>query len=250
FLLEPAFAQRDREHFLRVLPLAILLRVERAEVAADDLLGGVALEALRALVPAHDPALRVEHEDGVILHALDEEAISFFGVSERLFTVLARGEVLDDLRVALELASGRAHRDEDDVRPEHRAVLADAPALALEPAFLRRDTELILGPSDGGVVGGIKERARLAHDLVLVVAVDALEARVPREDASVRVEEEDRVLLHRLDEPAVVAVLRAALSRVLLRVARGQCMARCRFSAKGVTAPREGEVAVHTTEPA
>src|SRR5688572_27404434 len=40
---------------------------------ADDLVGAVALDALRAKVPRDDAAARVEHEDRVVPHALDEE---------------------------------------------------------------------------------------------------------------------------------------------------------------------------------
>jgi len=40
---------------------------------AEDLGLGVALEALRAGVPAHHPARRVEHVDGVVDDGLDEQ---------------------------------------------------------------------------------------------------------------------------------------------------------------------------------
>jgi hypothetical protein len=48
-------------------------RIKGSEVLADDLLGGEALDALRAGVPACDAARRVEQENGVILRALHEQ---------------------------------------------------------------------------------------------------------------------------------------------------------------------------------
>ena len=50
-----------------------LLRVEAGEVLADDLVGLVALDPLGPGVPGGDVALRVEHEDGVVLDALDQQ---------------------------------------------------------------------------------------------------------------------------------------------------------------------------------
>ena len=66
--------------FFRVVPLALghlelpvgfpaaglFGRVEEREVAADDLVRGVALDPLGAFVPGHDPARRIEHEDRVV----------------------------------------------------------------------------------------------------------------------------------------------------------------------------------------
>ncbi len=54
--------------------VSVLLCVEHGEVLAEDFPCFVALDPLRAGIPAHDVAGGVEHEDGVIGDALDEQA--------------------------------------------------------------------------------------------------------------------------------------------------------------------------------
>ena len=51
---------------------AVVLGVEAREMLADDLCALIALDALGARVPAHDVALRIEHEDRVIGHGVDQ----------------------------------------------------------------------------------------------------------------------------------------------------------------------------------
>jgi hypothetical protein len=51
----------------------VLGGVERREVPPDDLVRAVALDPLGAYVPGLDPTGRIEQEDGVILHDLDQE---------------------------------------------------------------------------------------------------------------------------------------------------------------------------------
>lgn len=41
----------------------------------DDLVGSVPLEPLRTRVPAQDKTLRVEREDGIVLHAFDKKPV-------------------------------------------------------------------------------------------------------------------------------------------------------------------------------
>src|SRR5204862_113362 len=49
-------------------------RIERGEVRTEDLVGAVAFDALGAGIPARDAPVRVEHEDGVVSNALDQQA--------------------------------------------------------------------------------------------------------------------------------------------------------------------------------
>src|SRR5690606_1900745 len=51
-----------------------LRRIEAREMPADDLRGSIARDAFGARVPACHEALRVEHDDGVILDPFDEQA--------------------------------------------------------------------------------------------------------------------------------------------------------------------------------
>ena len=55
--------------------VALLLGIEAREMLADDLVGGVTLDAFGARVPAHDMALRVEHVDCIIHDAADQEVV-------------------------------------------------------------------------------------------------------------------------------------------------------------------------------
>src|SRR5262249_44892315 len=50
----------------------VVLRVERREVATDDLVRAIAVDPFGADVPRHHATARIEHEDRVVAHALDE----------------------------------------------------------------------------------------------------------------------------------------------------------------------------------
>ena len=54
---------------------AVLVGVEPGEMFADDLFGGVALDALSTRVPTQYPPIGVEHVDGVVHHALNEQFV-------------------------------------------------------------------------------------------------------------------------------------------------------------------------------
>src|SRR5687768_12074365 len=71
-VLEPSYTRGLFELARWPVPPERLPRVESREVLADDLLGLVALDALRALVPGQDDALGIEQEDGVVANALDK----------------------------------------------------------------------------------------------------------------------------------------------------------------------------------
>ncbi len=71
--LEPTLGQRRGQGTGGQALGAILLAVEAREMAADDLAGFVALDALGAAVPAHHPALRIEHVDRIVAHALHQQ---------------------------------------------------------------------------------------------------------------------------------------------------------------------------------
>ena len=72
-------------------------RVEAGEVLADDLVGAVALDAARPRRSRWRPALGVEHEDGVVLHALDQQAESLLALPQLLLGLLPLGQVAGDL---------------------------------------------------------------------------------------------------------------------------------------------------------
>src|SRR4029453_11368204 len=135
FALGPAFASRLGKRLPRASGIHVLVGVESRYVAADDLLAPVALDALRAGVPAGDDAVGVEQVQRIVHHALDQQPEALLGLAQRLLVALALGEVARDLREADELATLVAQRGQHHVGPEARPVLAHPPALVLEAPF-------------------------------------------------------------------------------------------------------------------
>jgi hypothetical protein len=87
-------------------------REEPRVVRADDLVGGVALDALGTRVPGADVADRVEHVDRVIPDRVDERAVVLLAVRQRL---------LGDAGALRGLArSGREDRDVERTLGERR----------------------------------------------------------------------------------------------------------------------------------
>ena len=72
--LEPAFARGGRERARRQAGLPVLLDIEAGEGGAQDLGLRIALDALRAGIPAGDQARGVEHVDRIVVDGLDEQA--------------------------------------------------------------------------------------------------------------------------------------------------------------------------------
>ena len=70
--LESSFAGGKIEIALRLSTAAILGRIEHREMLAYDLLARIALDLLRATVPASDISVRIEHEDRIVSSAIEE----------------------------------------------------------------------------------------------------------------------------------------------------------------------------------
>jgi hypothetical protein len=148
-------------------------------VLAENLLARVAVDALRAGVPARHHALRVEHEDGVVEHALDEQAKTLLALAQRLLVQLAVGEIARDLGETEVTAVLVAQRRDHDIRPEARAVLAHAPAFVLEAALGERDLQLVLGPAALERLARVEDREMAPDDLFFGVALEVPRAKVP-----------------------------------------------------------------------
>ncbi len=73
---EATLLERDAQRRGRQIDGAIFIGVELREVLTDDLLGGVALEPLGAGVPAAHHPLGVEHVDGIVADAFDQQPIA------------------------------------------------------------------------------------------------------------------------------------------------------------------------------
>jgi hypothetical protein len=72
-------------------------------VLADDLLGPVALDPLRSGVPGGHMSLRVEEEDGIVLHIRDEVLKLLFAGAQSLFRPLLPFDF------NLQWSAGRSH---------------------------------------------------------------------------------------------------------------------------------------------
>jgi hypothetical protein len=64
--------------------LFVLGGVEDGEMLSDYLLGVIPLDAMSPFVPSGDVAIGVEHEDSVVLDALDQKAEALFALAEDL----------------------------------------------------------------------------------------------------------------------------------------------------------------------
>ena len=167
---------------------------------ADDLVGAIALDALGARIPARHASLRVEHEDGVVLHCLDEQAKALLALAQQLFLATALCQIARDLGEAAHLAFGIVQRRDRHARPEQAAVLAHTPALVLDTAFLRGEFELALRPAALQGILRIEHREMLSQDFGGAVSLDALGAGIPADDLPFAVEQENRIVLHALDQ--------------------------------------------------
>jgi hypothetical protein len=121
-------------------------------------------------------------------------------LGQRGVGLLLLGQVARDLGKADQLAHVVVDGVDDDVGPEAGAVLAHAPALGFVAAFARGGAERACRPALDPVFLGIEARKMLAHDLVGLVALDALGADVPVADRALGREHVDRVIGHALHQ--------------------------------------------------
>jgi hypothetical protein len=176
--------------------------IEPGKMPADDVASAVAVDAFRAAVPAGDHALFVEGHDGIVDHALDQQAEAFLALAQSRLVAQPLRQVARDLgipeQVAALVTDGRDHH----VRPEGRAILADPPAFFLEAAVQRRDVELASGALPLAAVSHQETREVRAHDLGRFVTQDLLGTGIPACDVAIRVEHEDGIVAHALDQRA------------------------------------------------
>ncbi len=174
--------------------------IEDREVLADDLVGRVVLDPLGPEVPGRDQTRRVEHEDGVVLNALDQETQAQLALPHLLLRLPPLGQVAGDLGEPLQLPVGTADRRQDHVGPEAGAVLAQAPVLVLEATRLLGDGQLPLALAGPDLLQRIEHREVLADDLVDPILLEAHGPRIPGADDAGGIEHEDRVVGHAVHE--------------------------------------------------
>src|SRR5207249_6006399 len=116
--------------------------------------------------------------------------------------------VADHFREPEQAAVVPSHRGDHHARPEQGPVLPDAPALLLEPARPGGHFQLPLRLSRANFFLAIEAGEVLADDLVRAVALEPARARVPAGDQPLRIEHENRAILHVLDhEPEPLLAL-------------------------------------------
>jgi len=163
-------------------------------VLADNFVRSISFDALRSLIPACDPAVRVEHEDGVVLDALNEEPEAFLGSVQSLLRAFPVRDIADDrdckrLSAGLKRAKHNIYRELSAVLAEtiqfesctHRAsvgfrrVLSAARRVALAKSF-----------GDENLYG-------LADQLLWSVAKEAINLCVCLQDSPFAIDDQDRV---------------------------------------------------------
>src|SRR4051812_44308703 len=123
---------------------------------ADDVLGLVALDALGPCVPGGDMPLRVEQEDGVIADSFNQQPKALLALAQGFLGLLSPGQVTGDFRKATKPALLVPQGRDDNVGPEPRAVLADTPALILEPFPYTALFQSELGPASVDGIGRVE----------------------------------------------------------------------------------------------
>ena len=173
---------------------AVLRCVEKRKVLPDDLIGPVAFDPFGAVIPGRDVSRGVEHEDGVVLHAVDQQAEHLLAAAQLLLAFAMKGHVAGDLPEPDQNSLFVANRVDDRVRPEARTVLANAPAFVLDPAVLRRVRKLALRLLIFQILRTVEEREVLSHRLLLFVAHDPFGAGIPGTHLANGAEQKHRVI--------------------------------------------------------
>src|SRR5208283_2154783 len=95
FALEAAILPRHFQLAGGLARLDIFGRRKATVMLTDDFCGSVSLDTLRTFVPAYDPALRIQHQDRIVLDALNQQPKAFLALQHFLFGQLARSNVAD-----------------------------------------------------------------------------------------------------------------------------------------------------------
>ncbi len=173
---------------------------------ADNLFRRVALDALRARIPARNPSFRREHVDRIVGNTVHEQPELLFALPQRFFVLPPLSQVPGDLGIADQLAAGGSDGVDDDVRPEARPVLADTPPFAFELSGLVRNLEVARRQSQSAVAVVVEAREVLADNLPSLVAFEAPRSGVPTGHDTIDVQHVDRIIGDGFDKKAVAAL--------------------------------------------
>jgi hypothetical protein len=93
-----------------------------------------------------------------------------------------------------------ADRVDDDIRPKRRPILADTPALCFVSPTLQRRSQRARRLAGGAIGLRVEARKVLTDDFLRRVALDPLGAGIPAGYIPMRVQHEDRVIRHGINE--------------------------------------------------
>src|SRR4051794_6101141 len=161
----------------------------------DNLRRLVSLDPLRPKIPAHHPPLGIEHEDRIVLNALDHQPEALFALPQRFLGLLALGEVPRDFQKSTQLAVIRPQRRNDHVCPKSRAILPQPPTFVLNAARFDCPPQFLLRPPSVKRLLRIKTRERLPNDFLSFIALEPSGTRVPALDSALGVEQENGMIL-------------------------------------------------------
>ncbi len=166
---------------------------------AQDLVAGVALDALCARVPAAHAAIGIKHVDGAIADALNQQAKLLFAAPQTIFGFLPLSEVARHRGVTNQRAIGGRHQIHYRVGPIPRAILATSPALGLYATFRPCEVKRTLWLAGIPVFFQVQAFEVAAGDFRFRIARISLRALVPACDIAVPIEQIDGVVDNRLD---------------------------------------------------
>ena len=149
--------------------LAIFRSGEHGVVAAQNLIGGVAVQFLSPGSPAHDSALRVERVDGVLVGVFSSDAVFFdFGVQapahgHGVAGVAAKEGPQHDVHgklAALGIAGSQIHARVHGPRPGILRVIADVPLMKVPHGFGQQQPnrlalKFLAGVAEAGEQGSV-----------------------------------------------------------------------------------------------
>ena len=169
-------------------------------MAADDVPGGVTLDALGAGIPVRYDTAGIEQVDGVIDHTLNQHAETALAIDQGLVRRLSLREVPGDLGKADKSAVLVMDGIKNGADPKPAAVLADPPTFGLKASDLPRNRQCPLRQPGVPVLRGEKARKVLADDFVRLIALHPLGAGIPAGDDALRGYHVDGVVDDALDQ--------------------------------------------------
>ena len=141
---------------------------------------------------------------------VDNRANSFLALSQRVFGLLAVGDVARHFRKATEASRLVAHGRDDHIGPEPRPIFAHSPALVFQPTLARCHAQLLLGLAPLAVFRRIKAGEMLADDLIWAITLNLFCPPVPTDDMPQGIQHENRVALYALHQQPEAFFARAS----------------------------------------